>query len=173
MGSAADRATAMAEFKPAWKALKARTPPEQLAAAYRAMNLPADLSQRPSARAVRFGLSLIIPPLQGQTGFTKISWKCHLFRSKASPMCDRPKPDPIRIRRSRRGEAAMPRLIRTKVDRKVSDKRTFPAIDISRSGTRKEELITDPQLLKNHTRKGVGFSLDCFRRAVSRRPVSS
>ena len=26
--------------------------------------------------------------------------------------------------------------------------RTFPAIDISRSGTRKEELITDPQLLK-------------------------
>src|SRR5436190_672023 len=34
------------------------------------------------------------------------------------------------------------------LDRKVSDKRTFPAIDISRSGTRKEELITDPQLLK-------------------------
>jgi len=30
----------------------------------------------------------------------------------------------------------------------VSDKRTFPAIDISRSGTRKEELITDPQVLK-------------------------
>ena len=29
------------------------------------------------------------------------------------------------------------------LDRKVSDKRTFPAIDISRSGTRKEELITD------------------------------
>ena len=34
------------------------------------------------------------------------------------------------------------------LDRKLSDKRTFPAIDISRSGTRKEELITDPQLLK-------------------------
>ena len=34
------------------------------------------------------------------------------------------------------------------LDRKVSDKRTFPAIDISRSGTRKEELITDPQVLK-------------------------
>src|SRR5213076_454748 len=34
------------------------------------------------------------------------------------------------------------------LDRKVADKRTFPAIDISRSGTRKEELITDPQLLK-------------------------
>ncbi|MBR0791211.1 transcription termination factor Rho [Bradyrhizobium manausense] len=34
------------------------------------------------------------------------------------------------------------------LDRKVSDKRTFPAIDISRSGTRKEELITDNQVLK-------------------------
>ena len=34
------------------------------------------------------------------------------------------------------------------LDRKVSDKRTFPAIDISRSGTRKEELITDTQVLK-------------------------
>src|SRR5438874_7028109 len=34
------------------------------------------------------------------------------------------------------------------LDRKVSDKRTFPAIDISRSGTRKEELITDPQVRK-------------------------
>ena len=34
MGSAEDRATAMAEFKAAWEKLKARTPPEQLAAAY-------------------------------------------------------------------------------------------------------------------------------------------
>ena len=34
------------------------------------------------------------------------------------------------------------------LDRKVSDKRTFPSIDIARSGTRKEELITDPQVLK-------------------------
>src|SRR6201982_2967578 len=34
------------------------------------------------------------------------------------------------------------------LDRKVSDKRTFPAIDISRSGTRKEALITDTQVLK-------------------------
>src|SRR3984885_5039008 len=34
------------------------------------------------------------------------------------------------------------------LDRKVSDKRTFPAIDISRSGTRKEELITDPHPIK-------------------------
>ncbi|MDB5655239.1 MAG: transcription termination factor Rho, partial [Tardiphaga sp.] len=33
-------------------------------------------------------------------------------------------------------------------DRQVSDKRTFPALDISRSCTRKAELITDPQLLK-------------------------
>ena len=29
------------------------------------------------------------------------------------------------------------------LDRKLSDKRVFPAIDIQRSGTRKEELITD------------------------------
>src|SRR4030081_1023860 len=34
------------------------------------------------------------------------------------------------------------------LDRKLMEKRTFPAIDISRSGTRKEELITDQQLLK-------------------------
>ena len=34
------------------------------------------------------------------------------------------------------------------LDRKVSDKRTFPAIDITRSGTRKDELLTDPQQLK-------------------------
>ena len=34
------------------------------------------------------------------------------------------------------------------LDRKVADKRTFPAIDITRSGTRKEELLTEPQQLK-------------------------
>src|SRR6185295_2475896 len=34
------------------------------------------------------------------------------------------------------------------LDRKVSDKRTFPAMDITRSGTRKEELLTDPAVLK-------------------------
>ena len=34
------------------------------------------------------------------------------------------------------------------LDRKVADKRTFPAIDITRSGTRKEELLTDAQQLK-------------------------
>ncbi|MGV3635789.1 MAG: transcription termination factor Rho, partial [Pseudorhodoplanes sp.] len=34
------------------------------------------------------------------------------------------------------------------LDRKVADKRTFPAMDITRSGTRKEELLVDPQTLK-------------------------
>jgi len=34
------------------------------------------------------------------------------------------------------------------LDRKVADKRTFPAMDITRSGTRKEELLTEPQQLK-------------------------
>jgi transcription termination factor Rho len=34
------------------------------------------------------------------------------------------------------------------LDRKVADKRTFPAIDITRSGTRKEELLTEPRQLK-------------------------
>jgi transcription termination factor Rho len=34
------------------------------------------------------------------------------------------------------------------LDRKVADKRTFPAIDITRSGTRKEELLTDAGILK-------------------------
>jgi len=34
------------------------------------------------------------------------------------------------------------------LDRKVADKRTFPAIDVTRSGTRKEELLTPPDQLK-------------------------
>jgi transcription termination factor Rho len=34
------------------------------------------------------------------------------------------------------------------LDRKVADKRVFPAIDIMKSGTRKEELIVEPDLLK-------------------------
>ena len=42
MGSAKDRDTAPAEFKAAWEALKSRTPPEQLVAAYKAMNLRDD-----------------------------------------------------------------------------------------------------------------------------------
>ena len=41
-GSAKDRDTAQAEFKSAWKALKAKTPPERLAAAYRATNIRDD-----------------------------------------------------------------------------------------------------------------------------------
>ena len=42
MGSSKDLNTAEAEFETAWKALKARTPPEQLAAAYKAMNIRDD-----------------------------------------------------------------------------------------------------------------------------------
>src|SRR5215831_17560586 len=34
------------------------------------------------------------------------------------------------------------------LDRKVADKRTFPSIDITKSGTRKEELLVDPDQLK-------------------------
>jgi transcription termination factor Rho len=34
------------------------------------------------------------------------------------------------------------------LDRKVADKRVFPAIDIARSGTRKEELLTTPAQLR-------------------------
>src|SRR6202166_2180509 len=34
------------------------------------------------------------------------------------------------------------------LDRKVADKRTFPAVDITKSGTRKEELLTSPDQLK-------------------------
>jgi len=33
------------------------------------------------------------------------------------------------------------------LDRKLSDKRVFPAIDINRSGTRKEELLLEPEVL--------------------------
>ena len=42
MGSSHDLDTAKAEFKAAWEALKARTAPEQLAAAYREMNVRDD-----------------------------------------------------------------------------------------------------------------------------------
>jgi transcription termination factor Rho len=34
------------------------------------------------------------------------------------------------------------------LDRKVADKRVFPSIDITRSGTRKEELLVPPDMLK-------------------------
>jgi len=42
MGQAGDLDTAKADFKVAWKALKARTPSEQLAAAHKAMNIRDD-----------------------------------------------------------------------------------------------------------------------------------
>ena len=42
MGSSKNLNTANAEFKTAWKALKARTPPEDFAAAYKAMNIGDD-----------------------------------------------------------------------------------------------------------------------------------
>ena len=34
------------------------------------------------------------------------------------------------------------------LDRRLVDRRTWPAIDISRSGTRKEELLMDPKELE-------------------------
>ena len=34
------------------------------------------------------------------------------------------------------------------LDRKVADKRTFPALDITKSGTRKEELLIKPEILQ-------------------------
>jgi hypothetical protein len=42
MGQAGDLDTAKADFKAAWEALKAKTPSEQLAAAYKAMNIRDD-----------------------------------------------------------------------------------------------------------------------------------
>tara|TARA_B100000470_G_C19629326_1_gene319124 strand:- start:203 stop:727 length:525 start_codon:yes stop_codon:yes gene_type:complete len=36
----------------------------------------------------------------------------------------------------------------THLDRRISEKRIFPAININRSGTRKEELLTDPDELQ-------------------------
>jgi hypothetical protein len=44
MGSAKDLDTAKADFKVAWEACKARTTPEELAAAYKAMNIDDDKS---------------------------------------------------------------------------------------------------------------------------------
>ena len=34
------------------------------------------------------------------------------------------------------------------LDRKVADKRTYPAIDITKSGTRKEEILLEPDELQ-------------------------
>ena len=44
MGSAKDLDTAKADFKAAWEGLKAKTSPEELAAAYQAMNIDDDKS---------------------------------------------------------------------------------------------------------------------------------
>jgi hypothetical protein len=44
MGSAKDLDTAKADFKAAWEGLKAKTSPEELAAAYKAMNIDDDKS---------------------------------------------------------------------------------------------------------------------------------
>src|SRR5438094_797337 len=60
------------------------------------------------------------------------------------------------------------------LDRKVADKRTFPAMDITRSGTRKEELLVAPDQLKKMyilrrilnpmgTMDGIDFLLDKLR----------
>src|SRR5213080_3983116 len=60
------------------------------------------------------------------------------------------------------------------LDRKVADKRTFPAIDITRSGTRKEELLVPSDVLKKMyvlrrilnpmgTMDGIDFLLDKLR----------
>jgi hypothetical protein len=55
MGTAGDIDTAKAEFKTAWLALKARTTPEQLAAAYRATNIRDDGYMPAGSRRQRSG----------------------------------------------------------------------------------------------------------------------
>jgi len=64
------------------------------------------------------------------------------------------------------------------LDRKVADKRVFPAIDITRSGTRKEELLVPPDVLKKMyvlrrilmpmgTVDGIEFLLDKLKQTKS------
>ena len=64
------------------------------------------------------------------------------------------------------------------LDRKVADKRTFPALDITRSGTRKEELLVPQDMLKKTyvlrrilnpmgTVDAIEFLLDKFRQTKS------
>ncbi len=64
------------------------------------------------------------------------------------------------------------------LDRKVADKRTFPAMDITRSGTRKEELLVPPDVLKKMyvlrrilnpmgTMDAIDFLLDKLRQTKS------
>jgi len=63
------------------------------------------------------------------------------------------------------------------LDRKVADKRVFPAIDIARSGTRKEELLVQPMLKKMYvlrrilnpmgTMDGIEFLIDKLKQTKS------
>jgi transcription termination factor Rho len=64
------------------------------------------------------------------------------------------------------------------LDRKVADKRTFPAMDITRSGTRKEEMLVSPDVLKKMyvlrrilnpmgTMDAIDFLLDKLRQTKS------
>jgi len=70
------------------------------------------------------------------------------------------------------------------LDRKVADKRTFPALDITRSGTRKEELLVPPDVLKKMyvlrrilnpmgTVDAIEFLLDKLRAMLQGAEVSS
>ena len=60
---------------------------------------------------------------------------------------------PDKLRRFRDGMCAVVGMVRKKknmelrLSRELADKRLFPAIDVNASGTRREELITDPQEL--------------------------
>jgi len=38
--------------------------------------------------------------------------------------------------------------MKSSLDRKIAEKRVYPAININRSGTRREELLTDPKELQ-------------------------
>jgi transcription termination factor Rho len=58
------------------------------------------------------------------------------------------------------------------LDRKLADKRIFPAIDLIRSGTRKEELLIEPKLLERvwALRKGLSSlqTVECMETLLSR-----
>jgi transcription termination factor Rho len=58
------------------------------------------------------------------------------------------------------------------LDRKLADKRVFPAIDLIRSGTRKEELLIEPKLLERvwALRKGLSSlqTVECMETLMSR-----
>ena len=49
------------------------------------------------------------------------------------------------------------------LDRKLSDKRVFPSIDVTKSGTRKEELLVQKDIIKN-----VGFKKNINANGASR-----